>query len=272
MKKRNETESTLLSAVQINKHIEEINEDGYTIIKDVLTNEECLEISKKLDKINQDEESEFGKERLAKCNEIGILRSLLSKDPYFANLIIHPKIYPIVSAIVGETAILHLQNAIIVFPEKKHGQSHFHRDFAKDFICTKPLSLNVFWMIDEFNAETGATWVVPKTHKIEDWPTNEVLEKEAIQTKGKPGSVLIFDSMLIHKGGSNVSNIVRRAINHQYTKPFIKQQINLPEFLGSKFEKESKIGQVLGYWAIPPKNIEEFRCEPKNRTYRSGQG
>lgn len=261
-----------MSNNELEKHIEKIQKDGYTIIENVLTNDECKTVSEKLDRINEKEINEFGKERLEKNNEVGILRVLLSEDEYFTNLIIHPKVYPVVSSIVGDTAILHLQNAIIVYPETKHGQSHFHRDFAKDFLSTKPLSLNTLWMIDEFNNETGATWVVPQTHKQENWPSNEYLEKNAIQVNGKPGSVMIFDSMLIHRGGSNTSKIIRRAVNHQFTKPFIKQQIDLPSYLGNKYDKESKIAQVLGYWTIPPKNIDEFRCDPDKRTYRSGQG
>ena len=261
-----------MSESEVEEHVEKIKNEGYTIVEDVLSPEECKIVAEKLDKINEKEIKEFGKERLEKNNEVGILRVLLSEDEYFADLILHPKIYPIVSSIVGDTAILHLQNAIVVFPEKKHGQSHFHRDFAKDFVSTKPLSLNALWMIDEFNSETGATWVVPRTHNQEKWPPNEFLEENAIQVNGKAGSVMVFDSMLIHRGGANTSNITRRAVNHQFTRPFIKQQIDLPTYLGTKYDKESKIAQVLGYWTIPPKNVNEFRCDPDQRTYRSGQG
>ena len=261
-----------MSKNEIKMHSEKINKLGYTVIENVLSENACRITAEKLDKINEDEKEEFGVERLKKLNEIGILRVLLSKDEYFTNLILHPKVYPLISVIIGETAILHLQNAIVVYPEKKHGQSHFHRDFAKDFVSSKPLSLNALWMIDEFNNKTGATWIVPGTHKMEDWPSSEYLENNAIQASGKAGSVLVFDSMLIHRGGSNISNIIRRAVNHQFTRPFIKQQIELPSYLGNKYDKNSKIGQVLGYWSIPPKSVDQFRCKPEERTYRSGQG
>jgi len=262
----------ILNKSTITDHIENIGKNGYTIVEDVLSSDECKIISEKLDKINEEEKKEFGVERLEKLNEVGILRVLLSRDEYFASLILHPKVYPLISAIIGETAILHLQNVIIVNPEKKHGQSHFHRDFAKDFVSSKPLSLNALWMIDNFNDKTGATWFVPGTHKIEGWPSNNYLEKNAIQLSGKAGSVLVFDSMIIHRGGSNVSQLPRRAINHQFTRPFIKQQIDLPAYLGNKYDGSSKFGQVLGYWSIPPKSVEQFRCNPEDRTYRNGQG
>lgn len=254
------------------EHVNSIQEDGFTIVNDVLTLDECKLISEKLDKLTDEDLKHFDKERLTELNEIGIIRALMAKDEYFTTLILHPKVYPIVSAILGETAIVHLQNSLIVYPEKKHGQSHFHRDFQKDFTSTEPLSLNALWMIDLFDNETGATWIVPGTHKESKLPSEEFLEKNALQVNGKAGSVMIFDSMLIHRGGSNTSNIIRRAVNHQFTRPFIKQQINLPNLLREKYDKNSKLGQVLGYWSIPPDSVEEFRCDPDKRTYRSGQG
>jgi len=261
---------TIESSIQ--EHVENINNDGYSIVRDVLSSEECHLISEKLDNLAYEDAKEIGIEKMGKHKDHGILRALMAKDEYFMNLILHPEIYPIVCALIGETAIVHLQNAIIVHPDKEHFQSYFHRDFQKEFTSSKLLSLNVFWMINDFNSKTGGTWLVPGSHKSGDWPKKNYLNEHAVQLNERGGSVLLFDSMLIHRGGKNVSNIIRRGVNHQYTKPFIKQQIDLPAFLGSQYDVDSKYGQVLGYWSIPPKSVNEFRCDPDRRTYRSGQG
>ncbi len=261
-----------LSENDLLQQVENIKRDGYTILENVISCEECKLVSSKLDALEEQQRLEFGIKRLEELNEVGIIRALIAYDDYFANFILHPTVYPIVSKILGESAIIHLQNGIVVHPQKKHGQSHFHTDLAKDFVTSKPLSINVFWMISDFNDKTGATWVVPGTHKESERPSDSYLEKNSIQLNAKAGSVFIFDSMLIHKGGSNTSDNPRRAVNHQYTRAFIKQQINLPILLGDKFKGEEKISQVLGYWTIPPKNVEEFRSDPDKRTYRKGQG
>jgi ectoine hydroxylase-related dioxygenase (phytanoyl-CoA dioxygenase family) len=257
---------------KIETHLENIDRLGYTIVEDVISSKECEIISEKLDKIDEDQVKEFGIEKLVTLREKGIIRALIEKDEYFSNLILNPNIFEIVSAILGDTAILHLQNGIVVYPEVKHGQSHFHRDFAKDFVSSKPLSVNAFWIIDDFNSETGATWIVPHTHKSQIWPSNEYLEKNEVQVEAKAGSVFIFDSMLIHRGGNNKIQNRRRAVNHQFTRPFIKQQIDFPILLKGRYEMESKLSQVLGFWTIPPGSVNEFRCDPDKRTYRSGQG
>jgi ectoine hydroxylase-related dioxygenase (phytanoyl-CoA dioxygenase family) len=253
-------------------HLENIDRLGYTIVEDVISYKECQIISSKLDKIDEDQIKEIDKDKLEAFKEKGIIRALIEKDDYFSNLILNPTIFEIVSAIIGNTAILHLQNGIVVHPEVKHGQSHFHRDFAKDFVSSKPLSINALWVIDDFNAQTGATWVVPYTHKSSVWPSDDYLKKNEIQVEAKAGSVFVFDSMLIHRGGNNISQNLRRGINHQYTRPFIKQQIDLPILLRGRYDMESKISQVLGFWTIPPKSVKEFRSDPDKRTYRSGQG
>src|SRR5437764_562426 len=86
------------------------------------------------------------------------------------------------------------------------------------------------------------------------------------------GSVVIFDSMLVHRAGTNRSNAPRRAVNHQYTRPFVKQQMDLAHMMRGRVDPESRLAQVLGLWSVPPKSLEEFRVDPPRRTYRAGQG
>lgn len=256
----------------LDTHLENIDSLGYTIIPDVISPDECKLIASKLDKLNTDQNKEYGIDKLIDLKEKGIIRAPLEKDDYFAKLVVEPRVFEVVSSILGDTAILHVQNGIIVEPEIKHGQSHFHRDFAKDFSSSKPLSINTFWIIDEFDERSGATLIVPHTHKSPIWPSQKYLDKNAIHINAKPGSVFIFDSMLIHRGGNNTGKLLRRAVNNQYTRPFIKQQIDFPSLLKNKYEVESKLGQVLGFWSVPPKSVREFRSDPDKRTYRSGQG
>lgn len=42
--------------------------------------------------------------------------------------------------------------------------------------------------------------------------------------------------------------------------------------LKEKFDLESKLSQVLGFWQIPPKSIKGFRVDFDKRQHRSEQG
>jgi len=253
-------------------HIEKILLRGFTIVKDAISPESCKIISEKLDYLEELQRKEYGFDRLKALNEIGIVRAPIEKDDYFSNLILNQKVFQIVSALIGDTAILHLQNGIILSPNLNHGQAHYHRDITfLNFTSDKIFSISALYAIDDFTEENGGTWVVPYTHKMSEWPSEKYLEENSIQIVAKAGSVIILDSMLIHKGAQNRSNHIRRAVNHMFTRPVIKQQIDFTSIMKGKFDMESKMSQVLGFWSIPPKSVAEYRADPDKRTYRKGQ-
>ena len=86
------------------------------------------------------------------------------------------------------------------------------------------------------------------------------------------GDALVFDSHLWHRGGDNHTQAKRRAINQQFTRSFIKQQIDYPTLLKGKVDRETPLARTLGMWTVPPKSVQEFRVkDPSQRTYRGGQ-
>jgi ectoine hydroxylase-related dioxygenase (phytanoyl-CoA dioxygenase family) len=104
-------------------------------------------------------------------------------------------------------------------------------------------------------------------------PSEDYIEQNKIQIVCPQGSVIFFDSTLWHAGGQNKTKNVRRAINMQWSKPFIKQQLDYPEFMKNRVDLESRLAQKLGMWTVPPKSVDEYRVsDPKLRTYRGGQG
>lgn len=252
--------------------IEDLRIRGYSILENVLSNDECRAWAEKLDRLNAMQNGQYGIERLAELGEGGTLRGMLRENPDFLALVRHPRTWPFVERVIGASAILHLQNGIVVEPHCEHHQAAFHRDFAKDFVADKVLSLNVFFAIDDFTSETGATWWVPFTHRVTEFPTLRYLETNAVQIEMRAGSVVLFDSLIVHRAGENRSAAPRRAINHQYTRPFIKQQMDYPVLLRDAVDPESPLAQTLGFWSVPPRSVEEFRVNPERRTYRRGQG
>ena len=263
---------TNLSA-NLSKLLKHINNDGFFIRENIFTKKETDELRTQLDKVWEDQLNEFGSVFLNKINEFGIARCFIDKHRVFQDIIIKKEILEVVNLTVGPSAILHLQNGIINHPAKKHNQATFHRDFAKDFICSKILSINALIVIDDFKKNNGSTIIIPKTHKDENFPSKKYIHENSIQITAPAGSVIFFDSLLFHKVGSNLSKNKRRAINLQFTRPFIKQQIDYPKLYAGLVEKNSLLAQKLGFWAISPKNLNEFRvANPEERTYKSGQG
>ncbi|MBI3591587.1 MAG: phytanoyl-CoA dioxygenase family protein [Candidatus Melainabacteria bacterium] len=257
----------------VEENLELLDRNGFFVVESVLNEKELELVRFKMDVIWEKQKEKYGTDFLNKIGDYGQIRAMMLDDPFFYDLLIHPKILKYVALAVGETAILHLQNGIVLHPDYKNNQAKYHKDFPKDFISSKILSFNAFVIVDEFNESTGGTWVVPGSHKFVEMPSEKYIEKNCIQIEARAGSIIFFDSMLWHKGGDNYSAHVRRAINQQYTRPFIKQQLDYPAMLKDKVDKESKLAQVLGFWSISPKSVDEYRVnDPSLRTYRASQG
>lgn len=244
----------------IDLYIEEIKNDGFAIIEDVLTQEELQIYRDKIDSVYKQQELEFGIEKLNSINEKNMCRMPLKYDDYFINIATNEKVLEVVRKFLGDFFILNLQNAIINTPNEEHHQSSWHRDLPyQNYVISNPLSINALFCIDNFSVETGATIVVPYTHKTEILPSDRYIKKHAVTATAKAGSVIVFDSMLFHKAGCNSSNIIRRAVNHQYQIPLLKQFYDFPKALKGKFSDNKFLAQLLGYTSQVPLDDIEWR-------------
>lgn len=252
---------------------EQIKRNGFFVIKNLIDKKLIESLSAELDRVWENQVKKYSEANLKKINDWGQVRAPMNESDEFLKLITNKSILNYVDEFVGETAILHLQNGIILYPSLNHNQSKFHKDFPKNFISSEILSFNSFIALDDFTIENGGTFLVPGTHLKIEKPSNEFIESNKIQITCSSGSVIFFDSTLWHAGGHNKTESVRRAINMQWTKPFIKQQLDYPEILKDKVDTESLLAQKLGMWTIPPKSVDQYRVlDESQRTYRRGQG
>ncbi|MEA2050836.1 MAG: phytanoyl-CoA dioxygenase family protein [Campylobacterota bacterium] len=237
----------------IDLYVEEIRTNGFTIIEGVLSDKELKKYRKKIDNIYNQQKSELGVKNLKSLNEKNMCRMPLKYDDYFINIATNKIVLKIVEKFLGEFYILNLQNAIINTPNEEHHQSSWHRDLPyQNYVISNPLSINALFCIDDFSVETGGTIVVPYTHKTEVLPSDRYIEKHAVTAIAKAGSVIVFDSMLFHKAGYNSSNIIRRAVNHQYQIPLLKQFYDFPKALNGRFSDDKYLAQLLGYTSQVP--------------------
>lgn len=240
-------------ASDIDLYVEEIKNDGFTIIENVLSEDELKNYREKIDEVYKIQENEFGLEKLTAIKEKNMCRMPLKYDDYFINIATKKIVLDVVEKFLGQFYILNLQNAIINNPNEKHHQSSWHRDLPyQNYVISNPLSINALFCIDDFSVETGGTIVVPYTHKTEILPSDRYIKKHAVTAVAKAGSVIIFDSMLFHKAGYNSSNIIRRAVNHQYQIPLLKQFYDFPKALKGKFLNDKFLAQLLGYTSQVP--------------------
>lgn len=255
-----------------------LRDQGFVILRDILS-PDCIRKAKTAMLEAQSMiTKEVGSEKLAQAGELGVLRLMMKFDEHFFGFLEISELLAVVDQAIGNTSILHLQNGFILPSSKQNEtpvlfQNSFHRDFPR-YMNGYLASINIMFALDEFTEETGATWVVPGSHQKNSIPEPGYLKSAAIPITCPAGSMIVFDSTLWHAAGNNISGRDRYAINHQFTRSFIKQQIDYVRGLGeaSILRQKPRTQQLLGYYTRVVTSLDEYYRPEPERLYRKNQG
>lgn len=258
--------------------LDQVRTAGYAVVESVLS-ESFIQTTR--DAMYRTQEAiwrDLGQERLHRAGESGVLRLMMKYEPHFFRFLEFPELLAVIDGSVSSTAIMHLQNGFIL-PSLPAGeapvifQTTFHQDFPR-VLNGYVASINIMFAIDEFSRETGATFIVPRTHQMTTPPTGDYLKANAIPVECPAGSMIVFDSTLWHAAGANTSGHDRLAINHQFTRSYIKQQIDYVRALGDDIvlAQPPRTQQLLGWYTRVVTSLDEYYRPESERLYRKGQG
>ena len=93
---------------------------------------------------------------------------------------------------------------------------------------------------------------------MERFPSNEAVSKLKGQVPVRAGTFIVLDAMTYHAGGVNTTPRNRRAINHVFTIPAMRQQLHLPSMLGGQPKLSSAQRKILGYELNEHRSYEEW--------------
>jgi ectoine hydroxylase-related dioxygenase (phytanoyl-CoA dioxygenase family) len=245
----------------LERHVEEIRIAGYTVLNGVLDSGLTQSLAGRLDNVYKTQLDEIGgAANLKAINDENIVRLPLAYDEAFLEAATNPIILSLARLLLGDYYILLMQNGVINPAGNQTYQAAWHRDLNyQHFTSSRPLAVSVLFCLDDFSDETGGTRVLPGTHKVEAFPSEQFLEAHEIGMSARAGSALVFDAMVFHRGGHNKSGHARRALNHVYGLPFLKQQINIPDMLRGRFSGNVSIGRLLGYDSNPAGSVLRWR-------------
>jgi ectoine hydroxylase-related dioxygenase (phytanoyl-CoA dioxygenase family) len=254
----------------LDRAVEEVQRLGYTVLQDVVPATMLAEARQRLDAVYERQVAEFGADKLAAIQETDLARSPLTYDPWFFQLLTVERVSELMSALLGSYHLLNLQNGIINRPQIVHHQTSWHRDLPyQNWVCTRPLAMNAMFCIDDFTVETGGTLVLPHSHRFEKFPSQDYVKAHESVAAAPAGCVIVFDAMLYHRAGANLSQRIRRGINHLYTIPLLKQQIALPRALEKNgVQPPEALRRLLGYETEEPGSTLDWR----ERRWAKSQG
>jgi hypothetical protein len=234
---------------------------GYAVLPSGFTAGEIADFGERLDRVMARQVEEFGgPQRMAAIGDALTARCPLVYDDAFLALATCPPLLALARVLLGDYVVLMQQNGIVNPPKQGHTQLAYHRDLPyQHFVSSRPLAVSALFCIDPFRVETGATTVIPASHRMEAFPSSDVAAQLDTPVTAEPGSYIVFDSMLFHRAGANVSDRPRRAVNQVFSVPIIAQQVSLPDALDGRHADEPELARLLGYEVTPPRSVLAWR-------------
>jgi len=240
---------------------ERIRLAGYAVVPGGFSNGEVTDFGSRLERVMARQVEEFGgTDRLASIGDALTARCLVAYDEAFLALAAHATVLAICRELLGDYVILMQQNGVINPSGQHHTQVAYHRDLPyQHFVSSRPLAVSALFCIDPFTAETGATTMIPASHRMEQFPSDAVAAELDTAVSAEPGSFIVFDSMVFHRAGENRSGRPRRAVNQVFSTPIIAQQISLPDALNGRYADDPVLARLFGYDAAPARSVAAWR-------------
>ncbi|MDM0122298.1 phytanoyl-CoA dioxygenase family protein [Variovorax arabinosiphilus] len=227
--------------------VEDVRTLGYAVLDAGYSAAELIALSVAFDGARSRYAQTYGASVLEAADEHNSVRLLLAWDDAFLRLALNEHLIAAVSHLIAGKFILNQQNGIVNPSRQTYNQGAWHRDLPyQHFISSTPLAINALFCIDDFTRENGATFVLPASHKSSAFPSEDFVQRHALQVEAKAGQFILLDCMLFHTGGYNASNRARRAVNHVFNIPYFKQQIRIPGNVDASGLRE-KARDVLGF-------------------------
>lgn len=241
-----------------NSPLKRLEQDGYCIIKNVISRKIIAQINHDLDPVFAQtpfctggfygERTKRFARLLLRSSEIGILvqcetvleiaRSIL--EPYCDRI------------------QLNLSQAIEIHPGAPTQFPHRDQDMWQAAKGHAEYLINVMWPLTPFTRENGATMIWPNSHGVAaldpDAPASHPVIAEA-----SPGSAILFLGSTLHGAGANISRNVRRAVIISYSlgwlKPYENQTLAYPPAIARHFPTD--LAALAGYQQHRP-NLGNF--------------
>lgn len=198
----------------------------------------------------------------------GIAHHVLAADTRFADFVEDLPAADLVGTFLGGSFILNSFGGLMNRPAT--GGEYLHR-WHRDLRAFAPsddlrLMINMLVTLDPFTEENGGTLLDLGSHRVAE---RREEDRQVVTYQAPAGSVLLFDSRLLHAAGVNRSDGIRRALTLTFTPPFFKPQIDHVKQLGTQWVSMASevLKRRLGWYARVPESLDDWYNPPEHRFY-----
>lgn len=183
------------------------------------------------------------------------IAGLINYNQSFSEYLLEQRLATVVTALLGDHYRVSFTTALVNHPGNDRGQWHADWPFIQTLGARLPapypdavIHLTALFMLSDFTPETGATYVLPGSHRAGTNPTADLALDRfqplpgEIQATGPAGSLLLLDSRCWHAAAPNQSDEDRVACAVRFAPWWLNLEVLRPNsFLRKRMvEQENK--------------------------------
>lgn len=234
--------------MNLDHHKNSIQENGFTVINNVFSEEEIKKIGEIIQNIDT------SKETFRKSDDLFAIRQFLKEIPQVRELVFNENIKNIITKIFGEKYVV-VKSIYFDKPEKSNWYVAYHQDLTisvdkktdlpgfgpwttkqNQFAVQPPLEIleNIFTIrihLDDTDEYNGALKVIPKSHakgiyrpETIDWS----VETETICRVHK-GGIMLMKPLLLHGSNRTTNGKKRRVIHIEFSDRQLPEELKWSE-------------------------------------------
>jgi ectoine hydroxylase-related dioxygenase (phytanoyl-CoA dioxygenase family) len=249
-----------VSALWQKTALDELASRGYTLIDDFLDAQRLAAVDRRLEELRG---AHHGRNNF-EGEQTERIYTLVARDRVFQDIAEDERIMALLDRLFMPNYLLTANQAICISPGETPQPWHTDDSF---YTIPRPrpmVSLSTIVAVDAFSAENGGTEVIPGSHLWDDQRISgsyhsggretdpEYADKllgQSVPVEMPAGACMVFAGTLLHRGGANSSQVMRRAFSNQYCQPWARPQENF--FLAippAEVAKMSpRVQSLLGY-------------------------
>jgi ectoine hydroxylase-related dioxygenase (phytanoyl-CoA dioxygenase family) len=243
---------------------------GYAVVPNALPADSCEELKRLLQTVI-DAHVPAASER--SVLDRYLMHDLLCRQAAFAALLEDPRLQQLLAPFLGEHWIMYAFTSSSLPPGETNYGHRLHVDSPR-FIAGYATNMGVMWALDDFQAENGATEVLPGSHVTALEPTPELFARHKVVLSADKGAMMVFNARLFHRSGVNRTRAWRHALTMNACRSFMKQRMDwvrfVPREIAAALNAQGR--RLLGYDTRLPASLEELNLPEDRRLYKPGQG
>jgi len=261
-----------MSSIAIDTIVLEIKERGYSVVENVIPDAALPEIRREVTAAQQRRDAKTTAEleqirarghRVGAAG-VGLLKQVINETQCFAPYVADPRLVGVAEAFFGDFVRVSCTDCVITHPGSDRGP--WHADWPYNPTNTAHIKapypdvlmhLSTIWMLTEFTADNGGTYVLPGSHMRSRNPVDSHVAgidpdgeiDGQMQATGPAGSVFFYDSRMWHAVAPNCSDDIRIALIIRYAPWWL----NLTPSMRGTPDNERMVAEIGGksYDAIP---------------------